>query len=534
MEEQGYITVEEYSEAIDKGLGLDPGDKYQVIQDPFLFDLVQQELIDRYGINTVRNGGLKAYTTIDPDLQERPRKRSTPATSATRKAARRPASPRSTPRPARSSPSPRPKATRPKRSSTTPGRRTASPAPRSRPSSSRRRSSRASTPTRTYYDGSSPKTLELPGGGTWTVNNSEGEGGGTMALTSATLHSVNVVFAQLDLDVGPENVTETARRNGDRRRRSNRCRRRGSAASRSASRRWKWPTPTRPSPTAASTTTRPRSAGSSSPDGKVDEPGTDAGERVLTEGQAYEVTRILEGVITSGHRRRLHLDRLHAAAGKTGTSEENSDAWFVGYTPLLLDRGLGRPPAVARIHRLRRPHRRPDLAELHVLRPGRRMPGIRGAREPARALRPRQRPHLLRPRYDGLTTKKKKAERKRRRTRRRRRRRSRATPKRKGGDGSARRSPNSDPDAGPGAPAPVRPQRAGLLGGRRLSADGWVGRATPRSARSGSRRGRGRSRCGGPRCGRRGGRAAFRARCLRPARRSRVPSRSSTARAMWL
>ena len=69
MEEQGYITSAEYSEAIDKGLGLNPGNKYQVIHDPFLFDLVQQELIDSYGINTVRNGGLKAYTTIDPSLQ---------------------------------------------------------------------------------------------------------------------------------------------------------------------------------------------------------------------------------------------------------------------------------------------------------------------------------------------------------------------------------------------------------------------------------------------------------------------------------
>ena len=58
------------------GLGLNPGDKYQVIHDPFLFDLVQQELIDRYGINTVRNGGLKAYTTIDPTCRQRPRKRS--------------------------------------------------------------------------------------------------------------------------------------------------------------------------------------------------------------------------------------------------------------------------------------------------------------------------------------------------------------------------------------------------------------------------------------------------------------------------
>ena len=32
-----------------------------------------------------------------------------------------------------------------------------------------------------------------------------------MSLDEATVHSVNVIFAQLDLDVGPENVTETAR-----------------------------------------------------------------------------------------------------------------------------------------------------------------------------------------------------------------------------------------------------------------------------------------------------------------------------------
>src|SRR5215213_3967041 len=71
MEEEGYITESEFREARGTGLGLNPGRKYRVIKDPFLFDLVQQELIDKYGINTVRNGGLKAYTTIDPELQER-------------------------------------------------------------------------------------------------------------------------------------------------------------------------------------------------------------------------------------------------------------------------------------------------------------------------------------------------------------------------------------------------------------------------------------------------------------------------------
>ena len=30
---------------------------------------MHQELIDKYGVNTVRNGGLKVYTTIDPALQ---------------------------------------------------------------------------------------------------------------------------------------------------------------------------------------------------------------------------------------------------------------------------------------------------------------------------------------------------------------------------------------------------------------------------------------------------------------------------------
>src|SRR5262249_41055670 len=70
MHEQGYIDGDAFRESIHSGLELEPGHKYQTIRDPFLFDLVQDELIERYGTNTVRNGGLKAYTTIDPKLQE--------------------------------------------------------------------------------------------------------------------------------------------------------------------------------------------------------------------------------------------------------------------------------------------------------------------------------------------------------------------------------------------------------------------------------------------------------------------------------
>ena len=55
---------------------------------------------------------------------------------------------------------------------------------------------------------------------------------------------------------------------------------------------------------------------------------------MLTEGQAYEVTRILEGVITEGTGAGYTSIGCTAEAGKTGTSEDHSDAWFVGYTPL--------------------------------------------------------------------------------------------------------------------------------------------------------------------------------------------------------
>jgi penicillin-binding protein 1A len=70
------------------------------------------------------------------------------------------------------------------------------------------------------------------------------------------------------------------------------------------------------------------------PNGKVDETNADSGERVLTEGQAFDVTKILETVITEGTGSPYTYMGCGAEAGKTGTSEDLSDAWFVGYTPL--------------------------------------------------------------------------------------------------------------------------------------------------------------------------------------------------------
>jgi penicillin-binding protein 1A len=331
MEEQGYITIEEYGEAIDRGLGLDAGTKYQTIRDPFLFDLVQQQLIERYGTNTVRKGGLKAYTTIDPDLQAEAEEAVESCGVCYPEGG-----------PAAGLASVDPETGEIVALASTEGY--ASEAQfnyawqaHRQPGSSFKTFVLTTAirqgidPDSTYYDGSSPKTLDLPGGGTWTVNNAEGEGGGTMDLTSATWHSVNVVYAQLDLDVGSDNVTETAEEMGI------------TAPLESVPAEGIGGLAIGVTPLEMASAYATLANGGvhheptaiskvEFPNGKVDEAGTDDGDRVLTPGEAYEVTRILEGVITSGTGAG-YTSTACTSAGKTGTSEEESDAWFVGYTP---------------------------------------------------------------------------------------------------------------------------------------------------------------------------------------------------------
>jgi penicillin-binding protein 1A len=55
--------------------------------------------------------------------------------------------------------------------------------------------------------------------------------------------------------------------------------------------------------------------------------------KVLEAGVVDTLTSILEQVIQRGTGTRAKLDR--PAAGKTGTTDENKDAWFAGYTPQL-------------------------------------------------------------------------------------------------------------------------------------------------------------------------------------------------------
>ena len=58
-------------------------------------------------------------------------------------------------------------------------------------------------------------------------------------------------------------------------------------------------------------------------------------KQVMSEQTAYQITTILEGAIKRGTGKKLKDLRLNLA-GKTGTTNENTDAWFIGFTSNLV------------------------------------------------------------------------------------------------------------------------------------------------------------------------------------------------------
>ena len=78
MANEGYITEAKAEKFKRRASGSQRGTRYEERDEQYFFDYVQEELIDRYGLKTVRQGGLKVYTTLDPDLQAAARQRSRP------------------------------------------------------------------------------------------------------------------------------------------------------------------------------------------------------------------------------------------------------------------------------------------------------------------------------------------------------------------------------------------------------------------------------------------------------------------------
>lgn len=57
---------------------------------------------------------------------------------------------------------------------------------------------------------------------------------------------------------------------------------------------------------------------------------------VLSEENAYIMTRMLRNVVAEGTAKAITLDNSIQVAGKTGTTQNNADKWFIGYTPYLI------------------------------------------------------------------------------------------------------------------------------------------------------------------------------------------------------
>ena len=58
-------------------------------------------------------------------------------------------------------------------------------------------------------------------------------------------------------------------------------------------------------------------------------------DQILSPQTAYQITTILEGVVKRGTGKKLKKLGLNIA-GKTGTTNDNTDAWFIGYTSNLV------------------------------------------------------------------------------------------------------------------------------------------------------------------------------------------------------
>jgi penicillin-binding protein 1A len=61
-------------------------------------------------------------------------------------------------------------------------------------------------------------------------------------------------------------------------------------------------------------------------------------KEVISANTAYSIMTMMNGVMTRGTGRRASSYGINVAnfSGKTGTTNDNSDAWFMGYSPQLL------------------------------------------------------------------------------------------------------------------------------------------------------------------------------------------------------
>jgi penicillin-binding protein 1A len=327
MGKLGYISRDRAIEGYQQPLGLNRSNEYSNIKEPYFFDYVENKLIEKYGVNTVRKGGLKIYSTLDPNLQQTAREAIVGQLPYTTD----PAAAVVTIDPGNGN-----ILAMASSGDYNSNQYNLAAQGHRQPGSSFKTFvltdaiNRGINPYSTYYT-SKHLELDLPEYGHWSVSTAENSYAGTISLAQATVLSDNTIFAQLDLDLGPQSVAQMAHRMGITSHLD------GIPAEGIGGLR------IGVSPLEMADANATLASGGIHhppiavrkvvfPDGHVDHPENPESDRVISEAVAYEVWKILHDNIVGGTGTAAYTG-CPGQGGKTGTTDNFTDAWFVGFQP---------------------------------------------------------------------------------------------------------------------------------------------------------------------------------------------------------
>jgi penicillin-binding protein 1A len=329
MVDAGYVTQAAADEAAAAPLGVHRSNYYAHRREQFFFDYVRSELLRRYGRRVVEQGGLKVYTTINLRFQELARE----AIVAHVGYEGAPSAALATVDPANGH-------ILAMASSATYGQTVFNFATQShrQPGSTFKVIDLMAAvrmgidPDTTYYDSHHLSPGWLPEAPTWEVQTDSHSYAGSISLANALPASDNTVFAQLGADIGPEAVRQAAYDMGVTSHldayyaESIGGLRYGVAPLEMAN----------AFATVSNGGWRNTATGIIKvvhPNGKVDNLGRAKRKKEFTDGETAKVIAPMKGVIDHGTAAGLGIGC--PAGGKTGTTSNNTDVWFVGTTPRL-------------------------------------------------------------------------------------------------------------------------------------------------------------------------------------------------------